>query len=217
MTRHLLTAFLVLASAIPARAQGTSPVHAGMYSARIEWATGATGSVSIGRVRDAAHRIDIAGRLGHVLQWTAWARVDESTPDLGLRLSWYNAAGTKLSMYSVNQGVPPSEWTEFSIQRAVPADAVTVDTLCRVLDPGAIVIDDVELLDLGPDGSPWPTPEAIPVSNPGFEDWPGAATDPPTDWVFNQEVDALGSINRVEMPTPVPTPATQAQRWEIYR
>lgn len=166
---------LVVAAAltVSAQGQGVPAVHGGMYAARVEWATGPTGSVSIGRVRDAAHRIDLTGRAGHVVRWSAWARVEESTPDLGLRLSWYNAAGTKLSMYSINMGSPTVDWSRYSIQRAVPADTVTVDTLCRVLDPGAIAVDDVELLDLGPDGSPWPAPEVLPVSNPGFEDWPG--------------------------------------------
>ena len=217
MKNTLVVMAVLMAFSASAVAEDIAAVRSGMYAAKLSKTGGPfEGNSHLSRLLDAAYRVDVSTRVGHILRLSVWARGDSGNSTLGLRMSWYNPF-EKLSMSSSVIGVPSPEWKEYAIDKEVRTDAVTVDIVLRAMEEtGSFVLDDVRLLDLGPAGAPWGTPEELTVSNPGFEDWPGAADTAPADWRHTVWQGGEGAIERVERPPDTPTPSTSAGGWQEY-
>ena len=194
----------------------TQDVHSGQYAARLEWTNQWVGGMDSGLDRQNS-LIPIQG--AHDYTFKAWVRSANSELDdvFDFRFADFTESETHIADDAKPWTTTSNDWVRYSFTHTADTNTAFLNVAFRIVNTngGAIVIDDVTLHD-DTDST------TVTITNAGFEDWPGAENDPPTDWRFFEVGGADGSITRIEAtptPTPTPIPGTAAKKelWQPYQ
>ena len=190
--------------------------HGGQYAARMEYSNIFVSGHDSGldREDDPPAKPDkslLSVTGGNEIQFSTWAKAGRagSSDVFRVRMAAFDSSLNFIADSPDFNFPTQQDWQEFTGSWTLPANTSFLNFSFRMVttNGGAVIVDDVSMVDLTAGNAP------IPVSNGGFEDWPGSPTADPTDWRFFVAGGAVGKVQRVSLPDT----ASTGDCWMYYR